>query len=72
MKILVVCANVKAGKLIVEGAKNRGLDVTALVRGENRSAADKAIIKDVLDVTKDDVKSFLPPGAFSEVILWII
>lgn len=58
MKILVVCANGKAGKLIVEEAKNRGLDVTALVRGENRSAADKAIIKDVLDVTKDDVKGF--------------
>lgn len=58
MKILVVCANGKAGKLIVEEAKNRGLDVTALVRGENRSAADKAIIKDVLDVTRDDVKGF--------------
>lgn len=33
MKITVVCANGKAGKLIVKEAMDRGLDVTAVVRG---------------------------------------
>ena len=39
MKLAVVCANGKAGLRIVEEAVSRGLDVTAVVRGENRSAA---------------------------------
>ena len=33
MKIAVICANGKAGQLIVKEAVNRGLDVTAVVRG---------------------------------------
>lgn len=37
MKLAVVCANGKAGHLIVKEAKNRGLDVTAVVRGENKT-----------------------------------
>ena len=39
MKIAVVCANGKAGSLIAKEAAARGLNVTAVVRGENRSAA---------------------------------
>lgn len=39
MKAAVVCANGKAGRLITEEALRRGLDVTAVVRGENKSAA---------------------------------
>ena len=39
MKIAVICANGKEGKLIVKEAVDRGLDVTAVVRGENKSAA---------------------------------
>mgnify|MGYP003379703043 FL=1 len=35
MKIAVVCANGKEGKLIVKEAIDRGLEVTAVVRGEN-------------------------------------
>lgn len=35
-KIAVVCANGKAGKLIVNEVVESGLDVTAVVRGENR------------------------------------
>ena len=58
MKIAVVCANGKAGKLIVAEALNRGLDVTAVVRGENKSAAKKVIVKDILSITKDDLKDF--------------
>ena len=58
MKIAVVAANGKAGRLIVEEALNRGLDVTAIVRGENKSAAKKFIQKDIMSITKDDVESF--------------
>lgn len=47
MKIAVVCANGKAGKLIVKEAVERGLDVTAVVRGENQSVATKVIQKDL-------------------------
>lgn len=39
MKIAVVCANGKAGKLITKEAVDRGFDVTAIVRGENKSSA---------------------------------
>lgn len=39
MKIAVICANGKAGKLIVKEAVNRGLDVTAVVRGDNVGGA---------------------------------
>ena len=52
MKIAVVAANGKAGRLIVEEALNRGLDVTAIVRGENKSAAKKFIQKDIMSITK--------------------
>ena len=58
MKIAVVCANGKAGKLIVKEAVNRGQDVTAVVREDNTTAADKVIKKDLFDLTADDLKDF--------------
>lgn len=58
MKIAVVCANGKAGKLIVDEALNRGLDVTAVVRGSNKTKAPHAIIKDVLELKANDLKGF--------------
>lgn len=58
MKIAVICANGKAGQLITEEAVNRGLDVTAVVRGENKSAAKKVIVKDLFDLTANDLKGF--------------
>ena len=58
MKIAVVCANGKAGKLIVQEAMERGLDVTAVVRGENRTVAKQVIKKDLCDLTADDLKDF--------------
>lgn len=58
MKIAVACANGKAGKLIVEEAMNRGMDVTAVVRGENKSAAKEVIIKDLFDLTAEDLAGF--------------
>ena len=58
MKIAVVCANGKEGKLIVEEAVSRGADVTAVVRGENRSAAANVIRKDLFDLTAVDLEGF--------------
>ena len=58
MKIAVICANGKAGLLIVKEAVERGLDVTAVVRGANRSAASKVITKDLFDLTAADLKGF--------------
>ena len=58
MKIAVVCANGKAGQLIVKEALNRGLDVTAFVRGENRSDAKQVVVKDLFDLTAADLKDF--------------
>lgn len=58
MKVGVICANGKAGKLIVKEAVERGLDVTAIVRGENKSVADKVIVRDLFDLTADDLKEF--------------
>ncbi len=58
MKIAVIAANGKAGKKIVDEALSRDLDVTAIVRGENKSAAKKVIIKEILALTKDDLKNF--------------
>ena len=58
MKMAVVCANGKAGKWIVKEAVERGLDVTAIVRGENRSAAKGALVKDLFDLKSADLKGF--------------
>lgn len=59
MKIAVIAANGKAGQLITKEAVGRGHDVTAVVRGENRSAASKALEgKDILSLEKADVADF--------------
>lgn len=58
MKLAVVCANGKAGKLIVKEAVERGLDVTAVVREENQSAAQKVLQKDLFDLTAADLAGF--------------
>lgn len=58
MKIAVVCANGKAGKLITKEAVDRGLDVTAIVRGENKSAAPMAINKDIFEIQAKDLEGF--------------
>lgn len=44
--------------MITKEAVQRGLDVTAVVRGENRSAAPQSISRDVLDITAEDLKGF--------------
>lgn len=58
MKIAVVCANGKEGQLITKESVNCGFDVTAVVRGENKSEATKAIVKDLFDLTKEDLSGF--------------
>lgn len=58
MKIAVICANGKAGKLITNEAVNRGLDVTAVVRKENQTAAQNVLTKDLFDLTAEDLKGF--------------
>ena len=57
-KIAVVAANGKAGQLIVKEAVNRGFDVTAVVRGENKTVAGNAIVKDLFDLTAADLAGF--------------
>lgn len=58
MKIAVVAANGKEGRLIVKEAVERGFDVTAVVRSENRTVAEKVIKKDIFDLTAEDLKGF--------------
>ena len=54
MKLAVVAANGKSGRLIVKEAVARGLDVTAVVRGENKTEALHTLKKDIMDLTKED------------------
>ncbi len=58
MKIAILAANGKAGSLITEEALSRGLDVTAVVRKENKTKAKKFILKDILDLNYDDLKDY--------------
>ncbi len=58
MKIAVVCANGKAGSLITKEAVERGLDVTAVVRTENKTAAARTIRKDLFALLPEDLKGF--------------
>lgn len=54
----VVCANGKAGRLITGEALAKGIDVTAIVRGRNTSKAEKSIVKDLFDLTAEDLSDF--------------
>ena len=58
MKIAVICANGKAGKLIVKEAVERNLDVTSVVRGDNQTAAQNVLKKDLFDLTTADLSGF--------------
>lgn len=58
MKIAVVGANGKAGQLIVKEAVERGIDVTAIVRSDNKSVTNKVINKDLYDLTTADLEQF--------------
>lgn len=58
MKLAVVCANGRVGTLVVKEAVERGLDVTAVVREDNKTAAKNVIRKDLFDLTASDLKGF--------------
>ena len=58
MKIAVVCANGRVGRLVVKEAVERGLCVTAISRGENQSVAEESIKKDLFGLAADDLKGF--------------
>ena len=58
MKIAVVAANGREGQLIVKEAMERGHDVTAIVRGENKSVATNVVAKDALDLIAADLAGF--------------
>ena len=58
MKIAVLAANGKLGSWIVKEAVERGNDVTAIAREENRTVAKNFIKRDILDLTENDLKDF--------------
>ena len=58
MKIVVIGANGRSGSLIVEELVSRGFDVTASVRRENQTKAQKSLVKDLYDLTKEDLAEF--------------
>ena len=57
MKIAVIGSNGKQGSLLVKEAMSRGHEVTGFVR-KGESVANKTIVKDVFDLTYDDVKEY--------------
>lgn len=57
MKIAVIGASGKQGSLLVKEAMSRGHEVTGVVR-RGESLANKTIVKDVFDLTYDDVKDY--------------
>lgn len=61
MKIAVLCANGKAGKLIVEEAINKGLEVSAFVRDSNKARFDSKVCmvqKDIFTLESSDLQGF--------------
>lgn len=58
MKVAVVCANGRVGKLVVKEAIGRELDVTAIARGENETEAKQYICKDLFDLTARDLAAY--------------
>ena len=58
MKIAVICANGKAGRQIVKEAVARNMDVAAVVRGDNQTETEKALKKDLFDLTASDLQGY--------------
>lgn len=57
-KTAAVAGNGKAGRLIAKESAERGIDVTAFVRSASKTAADKAVVKDIMDLTAKDLAGF--------------
>ncbi|QIL50330.1 NAD(P)H-binding protein [Weissella coleopterorum] len=58
MKIAVMAAHGRVGKLIVKEAVERGMDVTSFIREANTNQAKNVVSKDILDLTQDDLVGF--------------
>ena len=61
MKIAVLCASGKAGKLIVEEAINKSLEVSAFVRDSNKARFDSKVCvvqKDIFTLESSDLQDF--------------
>ncbi len=61
MKIAVLCASGKAGKLIVEEAINKGLEVSAFVRNSTKARFDsrvRVVQKDIFALESSDLQDF--------------
>lgn len=58
MKLAVVCANGRVGSLVVKEAVERGIDVTAIAKGMNKSVAEKYVEKDLFDLTTEELSKF--------------
>ena len=58
MKVAVIAANGRAGRLLVDEALNKGWEVTAVARGENRTRAASFLNKDLFDLTREDLAGF--------------
>ncbi|MDD6120473.1 MAG: NAD(P)H-binding protein [Selenomonadaceae bacterium] len=56
--IAVVAANGRVARKVITEANQRGWDVTAFVRKEAPSEAQHVIVKDIFDLTKDDLTGF--------------
>lgn len=59
-KVAIVCANGRQGSLLVKEALSRGYEVTGFVRkeGENAAPESKTVVKDLFDLTAEDLKGF--------------
>ena len=58
MKIAVVAANGRVAQKVIMEALNRGFDVTAFARSENKTSASQFVQKDLFDLTAEDLKGF--------------
>ena len=56
--IAVVAANGRVARKVITEANQRGWDVTAFVRKEAPAEAQHVIVKDIFDLTKDDLTGF--------------
>lgn len=58
MKIAVIAASGKVGQLVVQEAAQRGFQVTAFSRRPIETAAEKLVVKDIFEITREDLAKF--------------
>lgn len=58
MKIAIIGAGGRTGRLVTEEAVKRGHTVTAIVRSEKKTKAQNEIIKDAKNLTSNDLSGF--------------